>query len=122
MVANQGREEQSRKNSAALGQGPDSSSRSIYLAICLSSSQNETPQQMEIVNYLMKYSSFQKDDTKHHQNQPSFKEECKFASTLRLICGPILYSQTIRPRPILSKRRAQSLGHQPTVPSFTDKQ
>ena len=40
------------------------------------------------------------------------------ASTLILICGPIFYSQTIKPLSNLSLGRAQSLGHSFSVASF----
>ena len=36
----------------------------------------------------------------------NFEEEWTLASPLILICGPIFYSQTIKPLPILSQRRA----------------
>ena len=58
---------------------------------------------MEDVNYL-KHSSFQKEDQgviasratrTYPRTRPpdtSFEEECKLASTLILICGPIVHS------------------------------
>ena len=44
--------------------------------------------------------------------------ERKLPSTLILICGPIFCFQTIKPLPILSQRRAQTLGHESAVASF----
>ena len=35
-----------------------------------------------------------------------------------LTCGPTVHSQPIKPLPILSQRRAQSLGHEPAMASF----
>ena len=48
----------------------------------------------------------------------NFEEEYKLASTPILIYGPIFHSHTIKPRPLFSQGRAQSLGHQSAVASF----
>ena len=73
---------------------------------------------MEDVNCLTKHSSFQKEGQgavhlKDSGTPPSIapEKEGKRASPLILTCGPIFRSQTLGPLPILSQRRAQSLGH-----------
>ena len=62
---------------------------------------------MRVVNNLMQHSSFQKEGGSPEPVpgplNTSFEEECKLASTLILICGPIFRSKTIRPPPVLSK-------------------
>ena len=69
---------------------------------------------MKDVNYLMKLSSLQKEGGPPEPVlgplKTNIEEECKLASTLILICGRIFYSQTIRPPPILSQKKVQSLG------------
>ena len=110
-VANQGREgmqkcreeKQSRNNSAALGQGPGSSSRNIHNNIFELFSRTKPPSN---------------ENQRGRPPEPvlvplnsSFEEEWKLASTLIFISGSIFLSQTIKLSSLLSHRRAQSLGH-----------
>ena len=82
----------------------------IYITISLSSSAElKPPQQMEDVNYLMKHSPFWNErgppaPVLGPRNTTSFEKHCKLEPSLILICGPVFYSQTIKPPPILSQR------------------
>ena len=109
-IANQGRkgdadtrEELSRDNSAALGQGSGSSSRNIHNNIFEFFHRTETPNKRKM---LMKHYSFQKKDLQtqllDHLNT-SFEKQCKPSSSLILINSPIFHSQTIKPPPSLSQ-------------------
>ena len=91
------REEQSRDNSAALGQGPDSSSRNIDNYIFEFFQITKTPQKWKM---LMKHISFSPGPPEPVLGplNTSFEKQCKLASTLILtlwLYFPLLNYKTI---------------------------